>query len=101
MRAGAVRTRYDNARNLAGVVRLRYDNPGSLAGFSRIRSQAGTVSAVVVAGCNARYIRPVKADIGQFAVGELGQLSNVALIIPKRPDHANEREQHGSLLQNR
>src|SRR5450759_2201064 len=38
------------------------------------------------------------ADIGQFAIAELGQFADIALIIPERLDHADEREQHGSLL---
>ena len=84
MRASGAFARYDNARNSAGVIRFR--------------SQAGTVSAVVVAGCNARNIRPVETDIGKFAIGKLGQFSDIALIFPERPDHADEREQHGSLL---
>src|SRR6202011_3041862 len=52
-------------------------------------------SAVIIAGCNARNIRAIKADVGQFAIGELGQLGDVALIVPERLDHADEREQHG------
>src|SRR6266478_5030580 len=55
-------------------------------------------SAVIGAGGNARNIRAIQADISQFAVAELGQLVDIALVIPERLDHANEREQHGSLL---
>src|ERR1700754_3461265 len=55
-------------------------------------------SAVVAASGNARNIRAIEANIGQFAVAELGQLSHIALIIPECLDHADEREQHGSLL---
>src|SRR5262249_44269933 len=51
-------------------------------------------SAVVGAGCNARDVRAIKADIGQFAIAELGQFADIALIVPERLDHADEREQH-------
>src|SRR5581483_3465900 len=64
-----------------------------------IRSQsAATGSAVVGPGCYARNIRAIEADIGQLAIAKLGQLVDIALIVPKRLDHADEREQHGSLL---
>jgi hypothetical protein len=55
-------------------------------------------SAVVGTGCNARNVRTIKADIGQFAIAKLGQFADIALIVPERLDHADEREQHGSLL---
>src|SRR5476651_822918 len=56
-------------------------------------------SAVIGAGCNARNVRAIKADIGQFAIAKLGQFADIALIVPERLDHADEREQHwGSLL---
>jgi CMP-2-keto-3-deoxyoctulosonic acid synthetase len=38
--------------------------------------------------------RAIEADIGQFAIAELGQLGNIALIVPEGLDHADEREQH-------
>jgi hypothetical protein len=60
-----------------------------------IRSQwLKTGSAVVVTGCYARDVRAMKADIGQLAIAELGQLSDISLIVPERLDHADEREQH-------
>src|SRR5712672_4214957 len=55
-------------------------------------------SAVIGAGCNARNVRAIKTDIGQFAIAKLGQFADIALIVPERLDHADEREQHGSLL---
>src|ERR1700694_5033529 len=61
-------------------------------------SQSAGESAVVGAGCYARNIRPIEADVGQFAIAKLGQLVDIALIVPERLDHADEREQHGSLL---
>jgi hypothetical protein len=48
--------------------------------------------AAVVSGCNARNVRTIEADIGQFAIAELGQFADIALIIPERLDHADERE---------
>src|ERR1700733_16256037 len=59
---------------------------------------AETGSAVIIAGCNARNVRTIKADIGQFAIAKLGQFADIALIVPESLDHADEREQHGSLL---
>src|ERR1700675_5033782 len=70
-------------QNSAGVVRLN----------SRLKG-----SAVIGTGCNARNVRAIKADIGQFAIAKLGQFADIALIVPERLDHADEREQHGSLL---
>src|SRR5207244_11654344 len=52
-------------------------------------------SAVIVAGRNARDVGTIEADVGEFAIAQLGQLVDVALIIPERLDHADEREQHG------
>src|SRR4051794_475720 len=49
-------------------------------------------SAVIVPGCNARNVRAIKADIGQFAIAKLGQFADTALIVPERLDHADERE---------
>src|SRR4030088_991288 len=57
------------------------------------------VSAVIFSGRNAGNVRAIKADIGQFAIAKLGQFADIALIVPERLDHADEREQHwGSLL---
>ena len=56
-------------------------------------------SAVVGSGCNARNVRTIEADIRQFAIAKLGQFADIALIVPERLDHADEREQHGSLLE--
>jgi len=39
--------------------------------------------AVVGTGGNARNVRAVEADIGQFAIAELGQFADIALIIPE------------------
>src|ERR1700730_825087 len=74
----------DNARSEAGVIR------------SSVQLKDG--SAVIGAGCNARNVRAIKADIGQFAIAKLGQFADIALIVPERLDHADEREQHGNLL---
>src|SRR5712675_2008940 len=52
-------------------------------------------SAVIGAGCNARNVRAIKTDIGQFAIAKLGQFADIALIVPEGLDHADEREQHG------
>src|SRR5205085_9521614 len=59
-----------------------------------VHFRAERVSAGVIAGCNARNVRAIKADIGQFAIAELGQFADIALIVPERLDHADEREQH-------
>jgi hypothetical protein len=59
---------------------------------------AETGSAVIAAGCNARNVRAIKADIGQFAIAKLGQFADIALVVPESLDHADEREQHGNLL---
>src|SRR6266853_380293 len=40
-------------------------------------------------------VRAIKTDIGQFAIAKLGQFADIALIVPERLDHADEREQHG------
>src|SRR5712692_1926461 len=63
-----------------------------------VRQSSKKESAVISAGCNARNVRTIKADVGQFAIAKLGQFADIALIIPERLDHADEREQHGSLL---
>src|SRR5258708_17104599 len=55
-------------------------------------------SAVIGAGRNARNVRAIKADIGQFAIAKLGQFADIALIVPECPDHPDEREQHVNLL---
>src|SRR5712675_2788369 len=55
-------------------------------------------SAVIMAGSNAWNVRAIKADIGQLAIAKLGQFADIALIVPERLDHADEREQHGNLL---
>src|ERR1700716_3017794 len=75
--------RYDNARSGAGVIRQQSAKNGSV---------------VIVAGCNARNVRAIKADIGKFAIAELGQFADIALIVPESLNHADERAQHGSLL---
>jgi hypothetical protein len=54
--------------------------------------QLNRKSAAVVSGCNARNVRTIEADIGQFAIAELGQFADIALIIPESLDHADERE---------
>jgi hypothetical protein len=59
-----------------------------------VRQSAKEQSTLVGTGCNARNVRAIKADIGQFAIAELGQFANIALIVPERLDHADEREQH-------
>src|SRR5689334_20253478 len=69
--------------------RQRPHEAGAIRSF-----RAERVSAVVGAGCNARNVRTIEADVGQFAVAELGQFGDVALIIPERLDQADEREQH-------
>jgi len=51
-------------------------------------------SAAIVAGCYARDVGAIKADIGQLTITELGQLYDVALTFPERLDHANERKLH-------
>jgi hypothetical protein len=58
-------------------------------------SQLGDASAVIGTGCNARNVRAIQTDIGQFAIVKLGQFADIALIVPERLDHADEREQHG------
>ena len=51
-------------------------------------------SADIVAGCYAWNIRAIKAHISQLAIAELGQHSDIALTVPERLDHADERKQH-------
>src|SRR5579872_4380031 len=77
----------------------RYDNARSEAGVIRFSSRLKGISALIGAGCNARNVRAIKTDIGQFAIAELGQFADIALIVPERLDHADERKQHGSLLE--
>ena len=85
-------TKVIEALNRAGVD-LIGDNARSEAGV--IRSSVGRgESALIVTGCNARNVRAIKADIGQFAIAKLGQFADIALIVPERLDHADEREQH-------
>src|SRR5580704_12797862 len=63
---------------------------GGRSGFS------GSVdSAVVIAGCNARNVRAIKSNVGQFPIAELGQLRDIALIVAEGLNHSDEREQHG------
>src|SRR5260370_41623256 len=76
----------------------RNDNASGGAGVIRLNGQLKNRSAVIGDGCNARNVRPIQADIGQFAIAKLGQFADIALIVPERLDHADEREQHGSLL---
>jgi len=57
-----------------------------------VRQAAERKSAGVGSGSNARNVRTIEADIGQFAIAELGQFADIALIIPERLDHADERE---------
>src|SRR3979409_479235 len=76
----------------------RYDNARGKAGVYPFVSQLKKRSAVIGAGRNARNVRAIKANIGQFAIAKLGQFADIALIVPERLDHADEREQHGSLL---
>src|ERR1700760_1367891 len=75
----------------------RKENPRDTPGVFRPFNSAGR-SAVIAASRNARNIRAIEANVGQFAIAELRELVDVALIIPERLDHADEREQHGSLL---
>jgi hypothetical protein len=82
---------------MADVIEAKHDNARSGAGD--VHSQVGkSGSAVVVASSNARDVRTIEADIGQFTIAELGQLRNVALILTERLNHADEREQHDNLL---
>src|ERR1700690_1030957 len=73
----------------------RYDNARGRSGRYPSRQSAENGSAVIGAGCNARNVRAIKTDIGQFAIAKLGQFADIALIVPERLDHADEREQHG------
>jgi len=57
-----------------------------------VRQAAERKSAGVGSGGNARNVRTIEADIGQFAIAELGQFADIALIIPECLDHADERE---------
>ena len=75
----ALEPRNDNARHRAGAIRSQ---------------SAEAESAVIVAGCYARDVRAIKADVGQLAVAKLGKFGDIALIVPERLDHADEREQH-------
>jgi hypothetical protein len=66
---------YDDARGVAGVIRC---------------SVGRRQLSVVGTGGNARNVGAIKADIGQFAITELGQFGDIALIVPERLDHADE-----------
>src|SRR3977135_1546736 len=72
--------------------------PAARRAFIRFRQSVKKRSAVIGAGRNARNVRAIKANIGQFAIAKLGKFADIALIVPERLDHADEREQHGSLL---
>ena len=63
-----------------------------------VHQSADDGSAVIGPGCNARNFRAIKTDVGQFAIAKLGQFADIALIVPESLDHADKREQHGSLL---
>src|SRR5580692_5977863 len=75
-------------------IRQRPRRGGRYPFVSRLKDR----SAVIGPGCNARNVRAIEADVGQFAIAKLGQFADIALIVPERLDHADEREQHGSLL---
>jgi hypothetical protein len=89
------------ARFCAKRTGLREEN-ASDQGQTRQRPQQGgrypfvrrpnRKSAVIAAGGNARNVRTIEADIGKFAIAELGQFADIALIIPESLDHADERE---------
>src|SRR6516164_7628276 len=68
------------------------------AGVIRILLRCGNGSAVVVAGSDARNVRAVQTDVGKLAIAERRQFGDIALVAPESLDHADEREQHGSLL---
>ena len=74
---GHLFTGNDNARWLSG----RYPFDGRLKERSAV---------IVVTGCNARNVRAIKTDIGKFTIAELGQLADIALIIPESLDHADD-----------
>ena len=58
-----------------------------------------TAGGYLVAEQMKRFIQiAIKANVCQLAIAKLGQFADIALIVPERLDHANEREQHGSLL---
>src|SRR5512147_1263901 len=57
-----------------------------------VRQAAEPRSAAIVPGRNARNVRTIEADIGELAIAELGQFADIALIIPERLDHADERQ---------
>src|SRR5882757_252130 len=80
--------------NAQGIRRIR-QRPQRGGRYPFVRQSADNGSAVIGAGCNARNVRTIKTDIGQFAIAELGQFADIALIVPERLDHADEREQHG------
>ena len=48
-------------------------------------------SAIISPGCDTRDVRAIKTNIGQFAIAELGQFRDIALIVPERLDHADDR----------
>src|ERR1700716_3031656 len=96
---GEAGSAFPGAVECGGGPCARYDNARSKAGVIRLNSQLKNQSAVIGAGRNTRNVRAIKADIGQFAIAKLGQFADIALIVPERLDHADEREQHwGSLL---
>jgi hypothetical protein len=94
MRAGLARfrakrtgLREENASNQ----KLETTTPAAGRALS-VRQAAEQKSAAIGSSGNARNVRTIKADIGQFAIAELGQFADIALIIPERLDHADERE---------
>ena len=80
---------------LSAVGRFGFSSNARARRALSVHVRAERVSADIGAGCNARNVRAIKADIGQFAIAELGQFADIALIVPERLDHADEREQHG------
>ncbi len=62
---------------------LSNDNAHQQAGIIRRSRELTNRSAVIASGGNARDVRTIKTDIGQFTIAQLGQLGNVALIVPE------------------
>jgi hypothetical protein len=79
-------------REVAAVfarVSARHDNARARRALAGIKLKSEPLRVVATCG-DALNVRAVEADIGKFAIAELGQFVDVALVIPERLDHEDE-----------
>lgn len=67
----------------------RYDNARTGRAQSFV-SQLSQRLAVVSTGCDPLDVGPIKSNIGQFPIAQLGQFSDIALIVTERLDSADK-----------